>query len=187
MMKRDSRGLILGAARSEFAEAGYSGSRVERIARRAGVNKQLIFYYYGSKAGLYQAVLDGAAAQWAEPGAGHSARLKDALAVVFERLVQHPEGLAMLLDSARMGPRRAPSVVQALGTSWRQVRDTISTGQGVGLVRDDADPHVLALQAMVLLVGYLSLEPLLIEVTGPVTREAWLAAATETLTRTLAW
>ncbi|TQL75236.1 TetR family transcriptional regulator [Stackebrandtia endophytica] len=41
-------------ARDEFAEFGYAGARVGRIAERAGVNKQLISYYFGGKEGLYQ-------------------------------------------------------------------------------------------------------------------------------------
>src|SRR2546422_2417758 len=48
---------ILAAAREEFARWGLDGARVARIARRAAVNKQLLFYYYHSKRGLFQAVL----------------------------------------------------------------------------------------------------------------------------------
>src|SRR5438046_554474 len=48
---------IVAAAREEFARRGFAGARVEQIARRAGVNKQLLFYYFHSKRGLFQAVL----------------------------------------------------------------------------------------------------------------------------------
>ncbi len=44
---------IVVAARDEFARRGLAGARVEQIARRAGVNKQLLFYYYHSKRGLF--------------------------------------------------------------------------------------------------------------------------------------
>ncbi len=47
----------MAAAREEFARRGFAGARVDQIARRAGVNKQLLFYYYRSKRGLFQAVL----------------------------------------------------------------------------------------------------------------------------------
>lgn len=47
---------ILDAAAAEFAEHGFAGSRVDRIARRAGCNKQLLYHYFGSKEGLRQAV-----------------------------------------------------------------------------------------------------------------------------------
>src|SRR5205085_859959 len=51
------------SAREEFARRGFAGARVEQIARRAGVNKQLLFYYYHSKRGLFQAVLAEAASE----------------------------------------------------------------------------------------------------------------------------
>lgn len=40
---------ILEAAAAEFAERGFDGARVDEIAKRAGVNKALIYYYYKSK------------------------------------------------------------------------------------------------------------------------------------------
>lgn len=48
-----SRRLLLAAALEEFATKGYAGARVQEIAARAGVNKQLINYYFDSKEGLY--------------------------------------------------------------------------------------------------------------------------------------
>lgn len=47
---------ILDAAAAEFAEHGFAGSRVDRIARQAGCNKQLLYHYFGSKEGLRHAV-----------------------------------------------------------------------------------------------------------------------------------
>lgn len=51
-----TRARILDAAVEEFGEYGFAGARVSRIAARAGVNQQLIAYYFGGKAGLYQAL-----------------------------------------------------------------------------------------------------------------------------------
>ena len=45
----DSRERILDAARSEFAEKGFDGARVDEIAKRADVNKALIYYYFKGK------------------------------------------------------------------------------------------------------------------------------------------
>ncbi|MEV7325139.1 TetR family transcriptional regulator [Streptomyces sp. NPDC093970] len=59
--RRDSgrtRERIIGAAVGEFSAHGYSGARVTRIAKAAGVNAQLISYHFDGKAGLYQAVLE---------------------------------------------------------------------------------------------------------------------------------
>ena len=53
-----ARGLILGAARSLFAEKGFEGASTQEIADRAGVNKRLVFYYFKSKEDLYLAALE---------------------------------------------------------------------------------------------------------------------------------
>jgi TetR/AcrR family transcriptional regulator len=55
--KRDSRAAILKAARVEFAARGFAGAGVDRLARRARVNKAMLYYHFGSKLGLYRAVL----------------------------------------------------------------------------------------------------------------------------------
>jgi AcrR family transcriptional regulator len=47
---------LLEAAMTEFAANGFDGTRVGDIASRAGVNKQLINYYFGGKEGLYRAM-----------------------------------------------------------------------------------------------------------------------------------
>lgn len=49
-----SRRCLLAAALDEFSAKGFAGARVQEIADRAGLNKQLINYYFGGKAGLYR-------------------------------------------------------------------------------------------------------------------------------------
>ncbi len=53
-----SRIAILEAAVREFAREGVAGARTDAIARSAGVNKALLYYYFKDKEALYQAVLD---------------------------------------------------------------------------------------------------------------------------------
>src|SRR5271165_5782349 len=52
-----SRQAILTAATEIFARDGYSGTRIDAIAERAGYNKSLIFHHFGDKLGLYQEVI----------------------------------------------------------------------------------------------------------------------------------
>ncbi len=52
-----TRARILKAALAEFAAKGLAGARVDAIARRARVNKRMLFYCFGSKAALYREVL----------------------------------------------------------------------------------------------------------------------------------
>jgi len=62
-MPRDAeatKARILEAATAEFATHGIAGARVDRIAASAGANKSLIYAYFGSKDGLFDAVFDAA-------------------------------------------------------------------------------------------------------------------------------
>ena len=56
--REKTRAEILAVAFAEFAEKGFSGGNTDAIARRAGVTKRLVFYYFGSKEGLFIAVLE---------------------------------------------------------------------------------------------------------------------------------
>ena len=51
---------ILAVATEEFATHGLSGARVDAIAERTRTTKRMIYYYFGSKEGLYMAVLEKA-------------------------------------------------------------------------------------------------------------------------------
>jgi TetR/AcrR family transcriptional regulator len=70
--KRDperTRDRILDAAVTEFGEHGFAGARVSAIAARAGVNQQLISYYFDGKEGLYRALQQ----RW-QAMSGHASR-----------------------------------------------------------------------------------------------------------------
>ena len=54
---RVSPDVILAAAALEFAARGFGGARVDRIARRAKVNKAMIYYHFKSKERLYRTLL----------------------------------------------------------------------------------------------------------------------------------
>jgi TetR/AcrR family transcriptional regulator len=53
-----TRAAILKAALEEFSHEGVAGARTDEIARRAGVNKALLYYYFKDKEGLYAASLE---------------------------------------------------------------------------------------------------------------------------------
>ena len=54
----DTRGQLLAAARVEFAERGYEGATVRRIAERAGVDAAMVNHWFGGKEALFTASLD---------------------------------------------------------------------------------------------------------------------------------
>ena len=53
-----TRATILAAAIEEFTIRGLDGARVDDIAERSGVNKRMIYYYFGDKNGMYLSVLE---------------------------------------------------------------------------------------------------------------------------------
>lgn len=55
-----TRAELLEVATEVFAESGYSGARVDEIARRTRTTKRMIYYYFGGKEQLYVAVLENA-------------------------------------------------------------------------------------------------------------------------------
>ncbi len=63
---RASPDRILAAAAVEFAQRGFGGARVDRIARRARVNKAMLYYHFKSKDALYRALLRSVFAVGAE-------------------------------------------------------------------------------------------------------------------------
>jgi AcrR family transcriptional regulator len=54
----DTRGQLLDAARAEFAERGYEGATVRRIARRAGVDAAMVNHWFGGKDALFAATIE---------------------------------------------------------------------------------------------------------------------------------
>lgn len=176
---------ISAAAAEEFAKRGFAGARVERIAAAARVNKQLVFYYFHSKRGLFQAVLKRGVSDLESALAAISVgegrpleRLRGILAGLFEFLERHPQLVALLSHAERLdaAPFAAPI---------RRLVVLLAEGQGLGLVRDDLDPHVAAAQALVLMLGYLRLEPIIaasappLAADEPALRERWRRAAVD--------
>jgi AcrR family transcriptional regulator len=134
---------------------------MDRIAASAGVNKQLLFYYFHSKRGLFQAILKRGVSELEAALATIPAtrgrpleRLRDVLIALFEFLEGHPQLVALLAHADRLD-------VAPFASPIRRLVVLLAEGQGLGHVRDDLDPHLAAAQALVLMLGYLRLEPLI--------------------------
>ncbi|HYT04603.1 MAG TPA: TetR/AcrR family transcriptional regulator [Gemmatimonadales bacterium] len=174
---------IIAAARDEFSRRGFDGARVDQIARRAGVNKQLLFYYFHSKRGLFNAVLTRGAGELEQALAGVPPsgdrpldRIRATLAAQFDFLTTHPDLVALLTQAGRSDARPFAPAIKRLVV-------LLAEGQGRGQVRDDLDPHVAAAQAVVLMVAYLGLESLIaasappLGADEPALRDRWKHAA----------
>jgi AcrR family transcriptional regulator len=95
-----TRAALLAAAREEFAAYGVAGARVDRIAERAGVNKERIYGHFGSKEKLFDAViteaLDELTSQIALPGADPV----DYVAKLTDYYNTHPDLVRLLMWEA---------------------------------------------------------------------------------------
>ncbi len=147
------------------------------------MNKQLLFYYFHSKRGLFTAVLGRGAAELEQALADLPAngdvpldRIRATLAAQFDFLATHPELVTLLAQAGRSDARPFAPAIKRLVV-------LLAEGQGRGQVRDDLDPHLAAAQALVLMVAYLSLEPLIAANAPPLgadepgLRERWKDAA----------
>jgi AcrR family transcriptional regulator len=98
-----TRGAILAAATEEFTAHGLNGARVDEIAARSGVNKRMIYYYFGDKGGLYLAVLEEIYADIrnAEIRLHLADRnpidaMRELVAFTWNYFIEHPEFLSLL-------------------------------------------------------------------------------------------
>ena len=97
---RVSPDRILAVAALEFAERGFSGARVDGIARRAKVNKAMLYYYFKSKDRLYKTLLRQMFRRAAE-GLQHIAAAADPPAAKVDRAI---ETVAAFIDEHAFFP-----------------------------------------------------------------------------------
>jgi AcrR family transcriptional regulator len=98
-----TRAAILRAATAEITAKGLTGARVDAIADRAGVNKRMLYHYFGDKQGLYLAVLEDtyAAIRTAEIGLNLTeldpvAGMRKLVLFTWQYFIDHPEFLSLL-------------------------------------------------------------------------------------------
>ena len=98
-----TQAAILAAATEEITAKGLNGARVDEIARRAGVNKRMIYHYFGDKEGLYLAVLETtySAIRSAEIGLKLADKdpvegMRELVLFTWHYFIEHPEFLSLL-------------------------------------------------------------------------------------------
>jgi TetR/AcrR family transcriptional regulator len=151
---------LLDAAEIVFARDGFSGARVDAIARVAGHNKALIFHYFDDKVGLYRALmtrtkqrifaqLDAALARYKGEGADVSAERLRALAaellgVIFGYYLQHSETARILAWEAAEGWQTFSTCGPPTVETWStHVLAMIRKAQAVGIIRAELDCRIL--------------------------------------------
>lgn len=66
-IQREKRAAILEAGLTVFAQAGFRGATLDRIAAEAGLSKPNLLYYFPSKDAVYEALLQGLLETWLDP------------------------------------------------------------------------------------------------------------------------
>jgi AcrR family transcriptional regulator len=144
-----TRARILEAAVQEFARYGLAGARGERIAQRARSSERMLYYYFGSKEGLYREALESVyvALRQAERSLELDALAPDAALSAFCRFVwryylDHPEFIGLVnaenLQRARHLHRsaRLPELVSPV---VELLRGLVARGERSGVFRPGID------------------------------------------------
>ncbi len=145
-----TRGRILKAAAVEFAQHGFAGARGDRIAQRARSSERMVYYYFGSKDGLFRAVLEGAYASLRDAeravqlDADDPARaLEQFCRFVWRYYADHPGFISVLntenLHRARH-LRKSGRLDELVGPVVGLLSQLLADGQAKGVFRADVDP-----------------------------------------------
>jgi AcrR family transcriptional regulator len=149
--KRD----ILAAAISEFAAKGLAGARVDEIARRARINKRMLYQYFGDKEALWLAALEAAyenmrreertidvASMSPQDGMAWLMRFN------FEYCAGHPEFISLLnnenLHKAKY-LKKSKRMSELYSPLLAMITDLLARGEKAGVFRRGVDPVELYL------------------------------------------
>lgn len=137
---------ILGVALREFSLFGLAGARVDAIAAQTKTSKRMIYYHFGSKEGLYDAVLvygftsirrdDEAAVEDLDPMAGLIAFTGQA----FDVHADNPDFVHLVMQEnlRNAASLRKPSSIQRTNEiGLKTVERILARGQAAGVMRDD--------------------------------------------------
>jgi AcrR family transcriptional regulator len=161
-----SRDRLLAAAADEFAARGFDGAKVERITRRARINKAMLYYHFPSKAALYQAILRdvfggvaSAVAAGRETGGPPDAQLRRFVRTVAEQLARHPQAPAIWLREMAEGGRHLDAtVVREMARILQTLAAILEEGRAAGQFAD-VPPFVVQLGIVAPLLLFAASEP----------------------------
>ncbi len=145
-----TRRNIVEVATREFAQKGYGSARVDAIASRTRTSKRMIYYYFGSKEGLYLAVLEEAyrAIRRTEAMLDLDAlapldALRTLVGSTFDYYQKHPEFVRLvmnenIMDGVHMS--RSKAIGKLNVTVIDATRRIVERGQQAGIFRYGIDP-----------------------------------------------
>src|SRR4051812_10349518 len=133
--KEGSRERILEGAAEEFARSGFAGARIDRISARTKLNVRMIYYHFGSKRGLYRAVLEQIYEEMSRILDRHP---KDRVALerYFDLLADHPRFADVLVRELLDGAKHLKALWKERPELFKQIhvhaRQLIEQGIAAG-------------------------------------------------------
>ncbi|MGB3043700.1 MAG: TetR/AcrR family transcriptional regulator [Xanthobacteraceae bacterium] len=167
---------MLVAARREFARNGLAGARVDEIAAQAGVNKQLVYHYFGDKDAIYFAVLEWMYDEIVQyernfnvDGLSPDQAIRKLVQSSFDYLELHPDVVALLNDENRHAAAHVRNLAHFADIRTPLLRvfsRTLSQGVREGLFRKGVSPEQLYISITALSYFYFSGMPTLSAILG---------------------
>ena len=155
-----SRAAVLKAAERAFAEKGFDGARIADIARKARLNKAMIYYFFKSKKQLCEAVLDDLYADLHGAIRAATKSLSDPVELFFAMVTGYFDFVnqrrtypQIIQREVTGGGKFLSTIAQHLHPMYRDARRTIEAAIRCGRFRR-VDPGQLLLSAVGLIVFY---------------------------------
>ncbi len=166
---RDSvatRKKILDKATMEFTAKGFDAARVDSIAKRCKLSKYMLYHYYGSKEGLFIAVLEAMYERFRERqrdlemiASDPPEAMRQLVAQTFSALLEQPEVIALLnSENLHKGKhvQRSSRIRKIYDPLVDTIREILRRGVERGQFRDDIDPVTLYMSLSSLAYHYIS-------------------------------
>jgi AcrR family transcriptional regulator len=161
-----SQERILAAALDEFATQGFAGARVDVIARRAAINKRMLYHYFSDKRGLFRAVVRRKMAERAAWLAAAPDDPREMLPYWFELACRDRDWIRLLeWEALQLGENDLIHQAQRRAAYQRAVAK-IRQGQRQGRLSKAFDPRHILLSMMALTAYPLAFPQLTRLVTG---------------------
>jgi AcrR family transcriptional regulator len=158
------------AATEEFAAHGMHGTTMERIAKRAGINKERLYNYFGDKERLFATVLSdelaSVAAAVPAPESVSSDDIGEYAGRLFDYHVAHPQLIRLLhWEALAYGTDSVPDE-EARTAHYRAKADALAAGQAAGALASDPDADHLLFMLLALAAWWVAVPQLARMVTG---------------------
>jgi len=154
---------ILRAAIALFAEHGPSATTIRMLAKRARVNRRMLYYYFGSKEGLYRAAMRSmyeqnaiVEAELSRAGLSAEKLLERFVRALYEFLSEHPEFVRLLTwENLRQGRSvRHVDTDAVMAPVLEALRVALERGKAEGRFRRNVDEKQLLISCMALSFFY---------------------------------